>query len=88
MDDMFARLEVIDGRQILAELVNGDEGPKIRIRRDNDITVEIFAGPWPDNDSGWDAAEKKLRDVDLTVAAAEIDSKVAGFQLTRQETSE
>ncbi|MFG6084263.1 hypothetical protein ACEUZ9_000768 [Paracoccus litorisediminis] len=71
--EIFARLEVHGGRQILAELFSGDEGVQIRLRRDTDITVEAHLGPWPETDDGWDIASKALFETDLAHAAAELD---------------
>lgn len=71
--EIFAKLEVVAGRQILAELVNGDEGPQIRIRRDGAVSCTITKGPWPDDDEGWDAAETAFAETNLTVEAANID---------------
>lgn len=80
--EIFARLEVVADRQILAEIVNGDDGPKVRLRRDHEITVEVTHGPWPDTDDGWEKAEAFLGDLDLVRQAAEIDRQVAKFTNT------
>ena len=76
-EDVFARLEIIDGRQILAELDNSDDGPRIRLRRDNGISCQITMGPWPDTEEGWNIAEKSLAGVDMSKVASELDGMIA-----------
>lgn len=80
--EIFAKLEVVAGRQILAELVSGDEGPQIRIRRDGIVSCEITKGPWSDDDEGWNAAEAAFAATDLTAEAAQID--LLAFEFTPQ----
>ena len=77
MLDNFARLEIIEGRQVLAELLIGDDGPEIRVRRDNGLSAEMKLGPWTDDDNGWGAAEKVLAEADLAEAAVQLDAALA-----------
>lgn len=74
---IFARLEVIEGRQILAELVDRDEGPHVRVRRDAEVTAELSHGPWPDSEAGWQAAEEALAGIDMEKAAMELDAAMS-----------
>jgi hypothetical protein len=76
-DDNFARLEVIGGRQVLAELDNSDDGPRIRLRRDNGISCQMTMGPWPDTEEGWAKAEGALAKTDMTKVASELDNMIA-----------
>lgn len=73
MCEVFARLEEINGRQILAELFNGDEGPCVRFRRDDGISAEIKLGPFSDDERGWDAANDMLLTADLADWAGKLD---------------
>ena len=70
----FARLEVVEGRQILAELINEEDELKIRLRRDYEVVLEMKIGAWSDDDAGWGAAETALMKLDLTKSAAKLDA--------------
>lgn len=75
----FAKLETIGDNQILVELQSGPDGPCVRIRRDNSVTVEMTQGPWPDNSEGWDEAEKVFNEADLAAYAKELDAMANSF---------
>lgn len=77
MGNNFARLETINGLQVLAEIMNGEDGPHIRLRRDNEVSCEASLGPWPDTEEGWDKAEAALERADLTKAAEMLDDMIA-----------
>jgi hypothetical protein len=77
MAEFFARLETIDDRQILAELDNSDDGPRIRMRRDDGISCQATLGPWPDTEEGWEKAEEALAKMDMNKAAENLDDIIA-----------
>lgn len=74
---MFAKLETIRERQILVELINSDDGPKIRIRRDDDITCEITLGPWSNTEDGWAKASSALEKSNMELLATKLDGIIA-----------
>ena len=66
----FARLESHDGHQVLARIEakdgeNGEYGPCVVLRCDPSITIEITYGPWPDDETGWDAAKEFMAGYDM-----------------------
>jgi hypothetical protein len=75
--DNFARLETINGLQVLAELVCGDDGPKIRVRRDDGVSCEITIGPWLDTEDGWKRAETALEKANMHALAENLDDILA-----------
>lgn len=77
MSEIFAKLETVNGLQILAELVESDDGPKVRFRRDDGIVCQVTLGPWPDTPDGWAKAEEALTKADMTFCAAKLDSVIA-----------
>ena len=76
---IFARLEIVDRRQILAEVQKSDDGPVVRVRRDMAIIIEEIAGPWPDTEDGWDRASDYLFALDLQTTARNMDRFKASF---------
>ena len=72
-ENKFAKLETVNNLQILAELVASDDGPQIRVRRDDDVTCEITLGPWPDTEEGWAKANATLEKANMCFLAAELD---------------
>lgn len=77
MSEIFAKLETVNGLQTLAELANTDDGPKIRLRRDDGVTCEITMGPWPDTEEGWQKAETALSKLDMTFATKQLDGVIS-----------
>lgn len=79
----FARLEVIDGRQILMELISDNDtgGPTVRVRRDDVLSIVVVMGPWEDTEEGWNMAEATLNsDISkITEMANELDSLGSSF---------
>lgn len=75
---IFARLEEIDGEQILAEIIPQDGDLLIlRYRRDNlDAHILTHEGPFPNDDEGWKLATAKLENANLMVLAAEMDREL------------
>lgn len=80
MSEIFAKLETINGLQILAELVESDDGPKVRFRRDDGIICQVTLGPWPDTPEGWDKAEDALAKADMSFFAAKLDNVIADLK--------
>jgi hypothetical protein len=66
----FARLEKHYDVQVLSFIEardgdNGKYGPCLITRCDPSISITYIEGPWPDDEDGWDAAEKALAEKDL-----------------------
>jgi hypothetical protein len=77
----FARLEEVDGRQILAEIfcASDKEGPKLRIRRDMSVSMELTLGPWGTGEKAWEKALEELEGIDMQLAAQEFDELLANL---------
>jgi hypothetical protein len=80
----FARLEEHDGMQVLAftEAMAGEEGaygPCLVQRCDPSVSVTLTAGPWADDEAGWDAAEAALASFDMAAFASKAKSMVKSF---------
>jgi hypothetical protein len=84
MTDIFARLEVHEGSQVLCfvegDEAGGDYGPFLITRCDVGLTVKVTEGPWPGTEDGWSAAEKALKDKDLKRFAMSAISAVKNFK--------
>lgn len=83
MED-FARLERHDGLQVLARLEEGEGddgryGPILVTRCDPSVTIEVKAGPWSDDDEGWDKATEALKGQDLARFAKWAQDMAARF---------
>lgn len=68
--EIFARLEIHDGLQVLCQVKeghndDGEYGPMIVTRCDPNVIFETTEGPWADTADGWEAAEQALREKDL-----------------------
>ena len=76
-ENKFAKLETINGLQILAELITSDDGHEIRVRRDDEVTYVITLGPWPNTEDGWAKAKTALEKANMCFLAGELDKIIA-----------
>lgn len=75
----FARLETINGAQILAQIEMANEGLQICVRMDRDASVQICGPFYDDDDDGWAAARHRLLNLDFAEVALQLENLLSPF---------